>query len=148
MAYLFPILAVLIAFRFWHTEYKALSLVFAGDFVLLFGAAQAWIESSLPGGVWFLPNLGIIYILLFGAYLSVKSRAGNILAVLSAIVGLLHCANPILNIFTLDNYESIMTVYCILQFLAFFGGTSYELNHRNIPVSAWFNPRHHWNKGA
>lgn len=148
LGYLFPIAAAFVALRFWNTEYKSLSLIFAGDFVVIFSVVQLWIESSLPPGVWFLPDLGVVYILLFGAYLLTKSLTGYILSGMSAVIGILHCANPTLGLFTLGNYESLMAIYCICQFLVFFGGMSYELYHRNIPINTWFNPHCNWHKGA
>lgn len=148
LGYLFPIIAALAAWKLWNTEYKSVSSVFAGDFVVLFAVVSLWMESSLPEGIWFLPNLGIVYITLFIAYLLTKSNIGYAQAGLSAFIGIIHCANPILGWLTLENYTPVMIVYCLCQFAVFFGGISYELYHRNIPINAWFNPNSHWNKGA
>jgi hypothetical protein len=149
-SYLFPIFAALTALKLWNTEYKAVSLVFAGDFVILFAVAQIWLYSSLPAGIQYLPEIGWIYIFLFCAYLLTSSNIGYIQAGLSAFIGVIHFANPNLQLLTEGNYQPAMTFYCLIQFITLFGGISYELHHRHIPINSLFRFRSHHNghKGA
>jgi hypothetical protein len=149
---LFPLIAVFSALFLWNSESRAISLLLAGDFVLFFAIEGAWILSDIPGGTWILPFKGIVYILLFGAYLSVLSRPSLWLAGLSGFIGLVHCANPMLLHYgtglTEGNYGFIMGLYCILQFIVFFGGINYGTIHKYFSDNPWFNHNRHGHKGA
>jgi len=146
------LMAVIPCFFLWNTEYKALSIMLAADFVVFYALDVLWFASPIPGGVWMLPYKGCVYILFSIFYMFIRCRLALYLSGLSGFIGLIHCANPILlssgTGITLENHEFIMGGYCVLQLVIFLWGVMNGLLHRNDSLDIWHSSNIHSSKGT
>ena len=138
--YLFLFLSVWIAVISSDTKYRNISLILVADFCIFLGVDEIWIASSIPGGDWFLPLKGLLYICFYLIYMS----AGSIyLSVLSGLVALYHFMPVVLIPYGIEltSYTDVMMIYCILQLTGAFIGGIYEYHNRFSPYRAWH--KHH-----
>ena len=145
---LLVLLAVIPCFFLWDTKYRALSLVLAGDFVFFFGFEEWLLASSIEGGVWEDIFKGFVYTGLCAIYLSIKEKTAYWLAGLSGLIGVAHCADPLLLLGLSTHYGFVMGVYCVLQLVIFYMGVRYELFHRDHSRNIRTNSHHSGHKGA